>query len=96
MIQAGQPGLLTSTNRTFQADGIIHGILATNTAIGQNQATAQIIGGGHNNREVNILFASPMQGQVVQFRVDIFAGVGTIKASMIFMTIALFISFLLK
>ena len=88
--------MITQASRTFHADGIIHSVRATNIIAGNILATAQVTAGGQHHREVTLLFSSPTQGQNIEFRVEVFAGVGMIKASMIFMTIALFISFLLK
>lgn len=87
---------MTSTTRNFTADGEIRSIRATNIVVGNVVATATIIAGGAGHHEVTMLFAAPIQGQTIDFRVDIFAGVGMIKASMLFMAIAFVISHLLK
>lgn len=51
-------------------------------------------GPGHNM--ATIIFTSSIQGQNVDFRVDIFAGVGMIRASLLFMLISIFVSLFFK
>lgn len=96
MQQPGVPGVLTNTSFLLASDGYIDSIRATNIIQGASQVTAAIVAGGPGHREVTLLFFSPVLGQIVDFRVEIFAGVAMIKASMLFMTIALAISYLLK
>jgi hypothetical protein len=97
VIQA--PPLNTQLNitRVINADGFIWSIRAFDLNLaGQGNAQIQVEEGGQGNHQATLRIWNTVVNQPVNFRIEVYAGVGMTKASTIFLAIAFFISYLLK
>lgn len=92
-VPAPQNNTIANFTQTFNADGFIWSIRAIDM---QGNSHIQVESGGQGHHQAVLRAWNIAINQPVNFRVEIYAGVGIAKASTIFLVFAFFISYLLK
>lgn len=81
----------------FESDGFIWSVRVVNFALPTHgNPQIEVEDGGQGNHHVTLRAWNTVANQPVNYRVEIYAGVGMAKASTIFLAVAFFISYLLK